>query len=245
MPLVFEGRLCLLDYLYFATVQLGREVITGRFVHNYALAYALGLARPQTLQGPRPRYEEDLQPLRQAGVYLTPAAPEPGGIVRRVQWNTVADAYAEVRRQSAGYPDWGTVQLIAPGARFRFYFLCETLGSLPPTLQMALTTGRALYIRLGKWMGKARVQFEQGQALHAGRGSFSAMVTAQPRPQPVYLNYRDLQVAPSWCDVLPLSAPTRLISGARFEDALYWGVRFADGRALRLPQAMGFLAGPP
>ncbi len=222
-----------------------REVITGRFGHNYALAYALGLARPQTLQGTRPRYEADLRPLRLAGVYLSPAAPEPGGIVRRVQWNTTADAYAEVRRQSAGYPDWGTVQLIAPGAVFRFYLLCETLDPLPATVRAALTTGRALYIRLGKWMGKARVQFERAQALRAGRGAFTVAVTAPSRPQPVYLNYRDLQIAPSWCDVLPLSAPTRLVSGARFDDALYWDVRFADGRALRLPQAMGFLAGPP
>ena len=41
---IYRGKLELLDYVFFATVERGKVYETGAFIHNYALAYALRLA---------------------------------------------------------------------------------------------------------------------------------------------------------------------------------------------------------
>jgi len=41
---IYHGRLVLHESLFFATREIGRLYETGRYLHNYALTYALGLA---------------------------------------------------------------------------------------------------------------------------------------------------------------------------------------------------------
>ena len=126
--LVYRGAIELLDFVFYATVERGKVYETGAFIHNYALAYALGLVRSEGYTYARlvqkPRYVEELAPL--AGqVYLTPGAPM--WIAHRlVQWNTIPEAYGiPSKARAIGYPDWGFARVLRPGSRFTFYLLNE------------------------------------------------------------------------------------------------------------------------
>ena len=59
---IYRGTLELLDYVFYATVERGKVYETGSFIHNYALAYAFGLAKgvPYTQLRQQPRYRQDL-----------------------------------------------------------------------------------------------------------------------------------------------------------------------------------------
>ena len=45
---IYRGTIELLDYVFYATVERGKVYETGAFIHNYALAYALGLVQGET-----------------------------------------------------------------------------------------------------------------------------------------------------------------------------------------------------
>lgn len=57
---IYRGRIKLLDYVFFATVERGKIYETGAFIHNYALTYALKLAKdvPYTHAKQSPNYDE-------------------------------------------------------------------------------------------------------------------------------------------------------------------------------------------
>src|SRR5213082_1412213 len=64
------------DYLFYASREMGRLYETEKYLHNYGLTYALGLARsPYSNVGHVPRYWEDFQTLNEQGIYITPAYP--------------------------------------------------------------------------------------------------------------------------------------------------------------------------
>ena len=68
---IYRGKLELLDYVFFATVERGKVYETGAFIHNYALAYALRLAAaPYSHTVQEPHYEEELSPLNEQGIYI-------------------------------------------------------------------------------------------------------------------------------------------------------------------------------
>ncbi len=75
-PVIAVYRLTLHENLFFATREIGRLYETGRYLHNYALSYALGLAvAPYHSPDATPRYADDLAALNAAGIYVTPARP--------------------------------------------------------------------------------------------------------------------------------------------------------------------------
>jgi CRISPR-associated protein Csc1 len=237
---IYRGRLELLDYVFYATVERGKTYETGAFIHNYALAYAFHLVSSptyvyaQTRQ--EPRYLEDLTPLNEVGLYLTPAVPLQVAH-RLVQWNTIREGYAfPGKLPSVGYPDWGFARVLRPESTFVFYALVENETALPrtPVFRDALA-GCTVRIRLGKFPGKARVCLQPATAVEEAQGDFTSTTL---------LNWRDLPVDPLVCDVLVTALPTRLVSQARFEDSPYYEARFDDD-AVRLPVGMQFLARPP
>ncbi|HDN79103.1 MAG TPA: type I-D CRISPR-associated protein Cas5/Csc1 [Chloroflexi bacterium] len=234
---VYRGTLKLLDYVFFATIERGKVYETGAFIHNYALAYALGLAYSEyTHLEQKPNYEKELAPLNARGVYVTPAAPaSPEKVAYRlVQWNSIQEGYAFAGKiQSIGYPDWGFARLLRPESTFTFYLLVAEGAGLPkaPALRDALE-GRPVRIRLGKFPGKALITLRPAEEVREEEGDF----TATP-----LLNWRDLPADPVVCDVLAASLPTRLVYNARFTSAWYYEVRFDDER-IRLPAGMRFLA---
>jgi CRISPR-associated protein Csc1 len=236
---IYRGTLELLDYVFYATVERGKVYETGAFIHNYALAYALGLVRGETYTYARlkqsPHYQVELAPLN-GQIYLTPGTPR--RIVHRlVQWNTISEGYAfPGKAPSIGYPDWGFARVLRPGCVFTCYALLHKDVSLPeaPALH-DLLAGRMAYVRLGKFSGKARLRLEAASKVMKCKGAFLA---------DTLLNWRDLKSDPIVCDVLPTSLPTRLINRAHFDDETFYEAHFEED-VVKLPVAMHFLARPP
>lgn len=233
---IYRGTLELLDYVFFATVERGKVYESGAFVHNYALAYALRLAQaPYAHLIQEPHYVQELAPLNEVGLYLTPAAPERAEH-RLVQWNTIREGYDFPGKEpSIGYPDWGFARVLRPESRFTFYLLVADPTSLPqvPTLQ-DLLTGHPCRIRLGKFPGKARVTLNPADQVIERQGSFIATLL---------LNWRDLPSEPLVCDILPSTLPTRLIRNAHFSEGRYYEAHLGRER-ICVPDGMRFLARP-
>src|SRR6266699_234851 len=71
---VYVCRLVFHESLYYATREVGRLYETEGCLHNYALTYALGLAAAPYFQAQQvPHYVEELTPLNERGIYITPA----------------------------------------------------------------------------------------------------------------------------------------------------------------------------
>ncbi len=236
---IYRGTIELLDYVFYATTERGKIYETGAFIHNYALAYALGLAHGKTYTYAwlvqEPHYVEELRPLN-GRLYLTPAAPR-RVIHRLVQWNTLREGYAFPGKEpSVGYPDWGFARMLRPGCRFVFYLLLPNLSAPPeaPTLR-DLVAGRAVRVRLGKFPGKTHLQLQRADKVIEKNGPFFV---------DTYLNWRDLEADAIVCDVVAASLPTRLISRAYFEEGPYYEAHFGD-EVVQLPIGMRFLARLP
>jgi CRISPR-associated protein Csc1 len=236
---IYRGTLELLDYVFYATVERGKVYETGAFIHNYALVYALGLAQSDTYTYAKlkqePHYVEELTPLNWY-IYVTPGAPLQ--IAHRlVQWNTTREGYVfPGKERSLGYPDWGFARMLRPGCRFTFYLLVHDRDALSyaPTPR-GLLVGKPVRIRLGKFLGKARLWTEAASAVTTKDGPFETNV---------FLNWRDLETDPQVCDVVAASLPTRLLSRARFVEGPCYEARFGQD-VVHLPVRMRFLARPP
>lgn len=235
--LVFRGHLELLDYVFYATVERGKVYETGAFIHNYALAYALQLVKdvPYTHLKQEPHYAEELSGLNDF-VYITPGTPQ-SAAHRLVQWNTIRESYAFPGKPSSlGYPDWGFARVLRPNSHFVFYLLLSDPTRVQgfPTLQ-DLWTGNSVRIRLGKFMGKARIKLEAANSITRQDGEFTTSTL---------LNWRDLPVDPFVCDVVATSLPTRLLNNAQFVEGAYYHVSFPSG-VINLPDGMRFLVRVP
>lgn len=91
---VYEGLLTLWEHTFFASREIGILYETEPFVGNYALAYALGLARAPYRWSGGPRYQEDLAPLNAAGIYVTPAMFDPARLrFALATFNAQAESY--------------------------------------------------------------------------------------------------------------------------------------------------------
>lgn len=233
---IYRGRLELQDYVFYSTVERGKVYETGAFIHNYALAYALGLAQGETYTYARlrqePHYEAELSPLN-GHVYLTPATPEQVSH-RLVQWNTLPEGYAFPGKiPSIGYPDWGFARMLRPECVFSFYLLTsEDNQFLPMSTLRNLLAGRTIRVRLGKFNGKTRIRAESASKVVERTGEFQV---------DTLLNWRDIGIDPLVCDVLATSLPTRLIHHAYFQDGSFYEAHFGQ-HVIRLPADMRFLA---
>jgi CRISPR-associated protein Csc1 len=82
---LYSCRLTFHENLFYATREMGRLYETGRYLHNYALTYALGLATAPYFHGQQiPSYAAELTPLNEQGIYVTPAR----GVNVRYELNT-------------------------------------------------------------------------------------------------------------------------------------------------------------
>jgi len=250
---IYRGRLDVLDYVFYATVERGKVYETGAFIHNYALAYALRLAAsPYTHQIQKPDYVRELTPLNEWGIYLTPARPLALGY-RLTQWNTIRETYGFGKKpQSIGYPDWGFARVLRPGSAFEFYTLVANPTSVPriPAFENLLA-GRPAYIRLGKFPAKARIHLVRAQKISEKQGPFTAGVISErgraaveQRQSPLLLNWRDILADPVLCDVYPAALPTRLIGNPQFADGRYYLAEFGEEDRIILPAEMRFIARP-
>jgi CRISPR-associated protein Csc1 len=134
------------DNLFYETRTLGRLYETGRLLHNIALCYALGFAQtPYHHALDRPRYHEELAPLNQAGIYVTPAKDlNIHYVVHTFKYGEEQNSVL-MERSNKNIPTYGRAKEIAVNSQFRFGVLSEDSLDFPE------------WIRMGIWMSKARL----------------------------------------------------------------------------------------
>lgn len=187
---ILDCRLTFQEPVFFASREIDRLYLTEALIGNYALVYALGwTAGPYRTSTHRPRYAEDLKPLVGRGLYVTPAHPEfpPRFRVERfnVQTETYWSAYsnatilfdrAETKRNKPrpyanNRPQQGSLKMLATGSVFRFFAFGAAREDVPS------------YIRLGKWLSKARLD---------AQGVSARLLPADTRRLTGYYNPLDL-----------------------------------------------------
>jgi CRISPR-associated protein Csc1 len=201
------------DYLFFASSEKGKVAETAPLLHNYALAFALGLvSSPYYYENQAPQYKELLQPLNQAGIYIFPAVPEQVSH-RLMQYNTTDESFLMTRVQSMGYPNWGYIKCIRPGSTFTTYLLSHEPVEIPKR------------IRLGKWMSQVALDvtelaLSQTNAIHT----------------PHLVNIQDVDILPNYFSHLYNLLPTRLVKEAEWKEPIAgYQVEYMDQR-LFLPE---------
>lgn len=146
---IFRCAITLHESLFFATRELGRLYETGRYLHNYALSYALGLARATWHQAEHiPHYAEDLSALN-GQTYVTPAEPDKIHFQLATFKYGEEELHVEMLQATRNTPSFGRAKEIAPESSFHFYVLSAEPISLPR------------WIRLGKWHSKALLECEE------------------------------------------------------------------------------------
>jgi CRISPR-associated protein Csc1 len=198
-------RLTLHDTLFYATREMGILYETERFIHNYALSYALfneAIIRvPYFCASYKPKYHDDLGKLNAAGIYVTPARPLYWDYMLTT-WKMAQVTYYRKPERFGGknYPqNIGRAKELAPESAFEFFVLGATTVRLPH------------WIRLGKWMSKAEVRVTwQGQPSEKS-GPFIATHPLNPLDVPVRLAIFDLISMP----------PVSLVANARLEGDYY------------------------
>lgn len=163
-------RIQLHENLFYATREIGRLYETGRYLHNYGLTYALGLAAaPYFNRTAIPRYAEDLALLNERHIYVTPARP----VAVDYELNTFK--YADNRYRvkmtpgSRNTPSFGRAKELAVGSVFEFAIISESGWEVPH------------WIRLGKWMSKAAVsEIVTQESPPVCNGEFTASLPINP-----------------------------------------------------------------
>jgi CRISPR-associated protein Csc1 len=205
------------DLMYFASRELGRMYITEHYIHNYALTYALGLARSSyhnTIQVPN--YQEELTMLNEAGLYITPAKPI--SITTSTHTFKFADTRYQVKMEqsSVNIPTFGRIREINPESRYEAFAFSSKKLALPR------------WIRLGKWMSKAQVTTRE-VAVSEGEKEFT---TLHP------LNGLDLPFSAYLYDLINMP-PVSLIDNARFEGKHYI-LKLGDKYTREFPKVMRY-----
>lgn len=165
--------LCTLTFhenLFYATREVGRLYETGRYLHNYALTYALELAvSPYFNSVQVPRYAQDLRPLNDRGIYVTPAK----GVQVAYALNTFKYAnnnyHVEMKLGRTNTPSFGRAKEIAAESVFQFAILSEHEELNLPH-----------WLRMGLWRSKAELRYEAVEAQRAGLSFNKATLPMNP-----------------------------------------------------------------
>ena len=224
---VTRCNLILHDSLYYATREMGRLYETEKVIHNWALTYALGLIRkPYRSFNSVPTYQDDLQPINEVGVYVTPAKPIRYDYVistfkladnRHRPFSTVSNT----RKKELGItvtnkPSFGRAKELAPESEFQFYIVGELPNQLPK------------WIRLGLWMSKARIEIEDVKSSLAPK---NGVFTCSHLLNPI-----DLPILPELYDLISMP-PVSLLQNARFKG------EYVEFNEVCLPTSMAYFAG--
>ncbi len=161
MAFLYRADLTLMEHTYFASREVGTLYESEPLIGNYALTYALGLCAAPYSHSPAPRYKQDLTPLNQQGIYVTPATFQMESL-RFVfsQFNAQSDSYyfrfdqnavatSHKKARAANFPQAGKIRMLGSESRAVFYLLAQQAVPALPS-----------YIRLGKFNSKARVEWE-------------------------------------------------------------------------------------
>lgn len=184
MTVIYRCRLELHDSLYFATREIGRLYETEPILHNYALCYALGLVDSEQYattvaeehqyryfcSEQMPKYKEHLTPLNEREIYVTPGRSLSHTSVLNT-WKYANNNYhVKTQKTQKNIPSFGRAKEIAPESQFEFFIISKQSLELP----------QWKWIRLGKWMSKAQVIFEQLSPVKLQQGLFTCTHPLNP-----------------------------------------------------------------
>jgi CRISPR-associated protein Csc1 len=164
---IYRCHLTLHEPLFYAGREIGRLYETGRYLHNYSLAYAFGLVQSPWFHAEQvPHYAEDLNALAEE-VYVTPAQP----LEIRFQLATFKYGeevlHVEMQQATRNTPSFGRAKEIAAESSFVCYVISRQEQKLPR------------WIRLGKWHSKTFVEVEEVQVVEKKR-DYRAVVPLNP-----------------------------------------------------------------
>lgn len=244
---VYRCELTLMEATFFSSREVSATYQTEPLIGNIALAYAFGFCQAPYFNDGTIYYKEHLGALNERGVYVTPATilGEPRFTIG--QFNAQADSYwyamgagAIVTRPDDGWavgagktwrivradgkrskvaaesrPQYGRIRFLAIGNRAVGYVLSQEPIIVP------------CYVRLGKFMSKARVRVEEIPVEEVEREG--ALI-------PFLLNPADLpsEMPTTVFDLISVP-PTPLVRNAHLSGRFY---RLKDG--MLLPAGMRF-----
>lgn len=222
--LITVCRLKLHDFLFYASREMGRLYETERYLHNYGLTYALGLARSSYANlNQTPHYAEELGFLNEQGVYVTPAYPLRYTFAFHTFKMASVSYYSFTPQISSNQVVFGRAKELAPESEFEFFVLSTREVSLPR------------WIRLGKWMAKAHVEIQARGIAHIKQGSYRAMCA---------LNPLDLAVIPENCNIVAM-APASLVTNMSATGSYYELKVEETKQVISLPADMAYRPGNP
>ncbi len=235
---IWRGRMTLLEHVYFASREVGNRYETEPVLGNYALAYALGWCHAPYDWAGGPRYRQDLKPLNEQGLYVTPGTFDPATL-RFVfsQFNGQTDTFyfrfdqnaiatvPDLKARAANFPQNGKIRLLGLGSVATCYVIDRDDSWV----------ARPEYIRLGKFNSKAHIDWERLRLRHPE-------TVTEERAVPYLLNAADLSpalVAGLRGYSLYHLYPAPLISQCHLA-ADYWVCADARGDEIAIPAGMQF-----
>jgi CRISPR-associated protein Csc1 len=236
---IYRASLTLKEHTYFASREIGIFYESEPLIGNYALAYALGLcAAPYNWSGP-PRYKQDLNPLNEKGLYVTPATFEPGKLHYAIsQFNAQTDSYyfrfdqnaiasnPDKKSRAANFPQSGKIRMLGMESQ-AYFFLVSQKG-----IELNLPN----YIRLGKFNSKARIVWEKlvlksEQPVRSEDVALDFLLNAVDLPSDIIANMRAFSVY----NIHPAPLLSRChLSGS------FWHCRSRASQDIYLPTGMRF-----
>lgn len=216
---IYECKLTLHENTFFSSREINNFYQTEALIGNYALSYAFRFVNAP-YDNTRIMYKEHLQGLNEQGIYITPAkalgktkfAISQFNATSETYWSRVeqnaitTDVLAKVgkakKARAANLPQIGFIKMLGINSVFRCYILSETPLNLPS------------YIRLGKFMSKAKVEVEAFQLqASTDKKSYTSHTLLNPvdLPDEVQLDIYDLYSI----------HPVPLIDNARIESNVY------------------------
>jgi CRISPR-associated protein Csc1 len=215
--IVSRCLLMLHDFTYYATREMGRLYETGKYLHNYGLTFALGLARAAYFNaGQVPTYAAHLAPLNEAGIYVTPARPVAYDFLFHTFKMAAVWYYSITPQTTVNKVLYGRAKELTPASTFEYFVISSKQTKLPR------------WIRLGKWMSKARVEIvEAVEVKPKSDRSFASACVLNPLDISGRLQTYDLISMP----------PVSLVVNARIEGPYY---ELPDGTKIPADMAYTF-----
>lgn len=245
---VYRCELTLMEATFFSSREVSATYQTEPLIGNFALAYAFGFCQAPYFNDGTIYYREHLGALNQRGVYVTPATVQGKPRFTIGQFNAQSDAYwyamgagAIVTRPDDGWavgagktwrivhadgsrkkiaaesrPQYGRIRFLAMGNRAVAYVLGREPLRIPS------------YVRLGKFMSKARVRVEETAAGEVEQEGVTLPFLLNPADMPAEMEM----------DVFDLISvpPTPLVRNARLSGRFY---KLKDGTLLPLGMRFG------
>jgi len=245
---IYRCELTLMEATFFSSREVSNTYYTEPLIGNFALAYAFGFCQSPYFNDGTIHYKEHLGALNERGLYVTPATVIGKPRFTIGQFNAQPDSYwyamgagAIVTRPDGGWavgagktwrivhaggkrtkiaaesrPQYGRIRFLAIGNRAAGYVLSRE----------SLTVPR--YVRLGKFMSKARVEVTDMPVKEIEREGVVIPFLLNPADLP-------LEMPPTVFDLISVP-PTPLVRNARLSGRFY---RLKDGTLLPVGMRFG------